>query len=329
MSDPCNDAYYGCGETQPAITSWWGSTDIIQSKNRTFTLKSGDVSIVINGRTRNYAYHDRYDVQLLNFRYVAYLGELVECYTRKNTFSASISENYQTKDVTFYYADLRTNTFVYKESVQSLNFADSRDYVIHLRTSYNDALVYPFIFEVVPIITTNRIICTDFAEPLHTEIVNGGYAEGVRILMPLFAQGSEPRAGETFTINGRVYDAAQVDWYYPPDHEESDGDQFFWWSDWLKAVGMNDQLDVWEAEKMYGINGGQDTKGVPRTSPDGVITSDFMGSAARDVNGNEFFSAQFNITNGQFKVGKLVIKGADTPIPAKEEADLWFPVAPL
>lgn len=339
----CEDPSYSCGDTKDAITAWWGSTAITQTKDRVLTFKSGGVSIPINVRTRTYTYSDRYDVQLNDFRYLETGSGQVECYTRKNPdpSNGKISEDYTTVDVNFLYADLRSDLFVYRKSTRTMKFSQAVSFRVHLRTAYDDALRYPFILEDVPITITNEIFCTAFPAPLHTETINSGYWDGVRVLMPGWSAGSEPYG--RFTINGTEYDAANVDWYLPPIHEEADGDSFFWWADWLKAASVNNEIDAKDAADLYSTSHGVDYT-QPKPVSNGVVTNDFMGSVAVDKANNQFFSASFDTQDGKFKLSKVVVGGVETPLPQekiqveqpdgtfKEEDsqhDIYYPVAPL
>ena len=361
MSYPCTSPQYSCGETKEAFKSSRDTVDYNHSVDRFFTLQSGAINITVNSRARSYHYSQVDEEIRSNIKFVVTPADLgayyAECFDRIITKDGTIKEKYTTTDCTFHYADLRNDLFVYEEQVQELNFSQSQNYkitqpldeppqtsgnVVKLQTSGDDASVLPFIIEEVPITITKKLICTAFASPLHEETINSGYWDGVRVLMPLF-NGGVPRHN-MITIEGVTYDAFDVDWYFiDAARRAADGDSFFWWADWHKAVGVNNEIDAAETRKLADSYLGLITPATFATSS-GVITKDFTGSAAVDKDNNQFFSASFDIPSGKIVLSRLVVAGVETPIPQekfqveqpdgtfKEEDsqhDIYYPVAPL
>ena len=199
---------------------------------------------------------------------------------------------------------------------------------VALQTSFDDAHVYPFIKEEVPITRTTKIISTDFTGSLHEYVVDAGYWDGIRILMPDW-HGGNPRHS-IFVLDGVQYDAYDVDWYDTFLNWQTDGDRFFWYPAWLRAVPVNTELDEYEASKIYDTFHGLTTPDVTQ-APSAVVSDTFTGASAHNQ-GHIFFSAKFDtINNAVILVDKLRIQGVDTTIPQEEnaKADVWYPIAPL
>jgi hypothetical protein len=320
---------------------------ITQASDRKMSLAFGGGTLTVNSRARSYTYHQTEIVRRDNFKYVVvpdgFSAYYAECLDYSQDITGTITEDYTTVDCTFHYVDLRTDLLVYTESTQEMKFTQTNNggvnktgsrygNLVYLATGYDDVWRVPFILEEVPITITNKIICTAFDAPLNTETINSGYWNGVRVLMPLF-NGGVPRH-DMITIGGVTYDAFDVDWYYIDEaRRTADGDSFFWWADWHKAVGVNNAIDADEARKLADSYLGLVTP-VKIPSSNGVITSDFMGSAAVDKDNNLFFSTSFDTQSGKIVLSKLVVAGVETPIPQEEFREdsqhaTYYPVAPL
>lgn len=331
----CTGAKYTCPSfgTRELVTVMRRNFDYNHFGTRTFTLTAGSLSIVINKRSRNYSYTDReVETHANGFWQATPQNTYVECSDVTAVRNGTISEDYSTVDCTFHYVDLRNDLIVYTESAQTLQFSQSSGYernsgghTGNLVDLGGGAYVLPFIKESVPIVKTNKIICTAFTQPIHEETINAGYFDGVRVLMPLFNSGAPGH--DIINIDGAQYDAFDVDWYFLLNHKDADGDQFFWWPDWLKAVGVNNEIDFEEVVRLASSYAGQLTTPIDLVSDNGTVTTDFLGSAAVDKDGSIFFSASFD--GGSLKLNRLVVGGTETSIPTDVETDAWYPIAPL
>ena len=252
MSYPCDAVQFTCGGTKEALTSATNKINFTHTEGRKFTLTYGGGSSIINGRTRGYTYSDEEFLLHDNVKYVVTPADFgayyAECFDSRFIKTGTITEDYTTVDATFFYVDLRNDLLIYEENIQTMKFSQTTSggsnktgrfgNLVYLHTGYDDAKLVPFILENVPIAITNKIVCTAFAVPLHEETINSGYWNGIRVLMPLFNNGV-PRH-DIITIEGVQYDAFDVDWYLiNAAQREADGDSFFWWPDWLKAVGVD------------------------------------------------------------------------------------------
>lgn len=336
----CTDPSYTCSrfDKKSNVVGYTVTRSFEQQANRVVTLSNGSVSVDLQKRTRDYTYSDNLTMSKSGARYVVSDNTYFDCGTQTLTPSSTMQESYETTDVTFYYADLRNDLFVYVESVQKMEFGKSVNTQINARTSYDDAKLYPYIYEEVPITVTRTTICTKITTPLLVESYNSGYADEIKVLMPLFSGNADPYG--TFQQNDKTYDAKVVDWYYLPTHREADGDEFFWWADWHKAVGVNTEQDADEARIMWATNyDGNSTRNISSQ----VSTNAFTGSVAIDTNSNIFLSGVFG-KDGGLTINKLVIDGVEKEIPsetlrikqndgsyADEESthDIYFPIAPL
>lgn len=335
MSGICSSESYTCGATKKAVVEWYTDTTYKQMANREFTLSIGEHRIPVNKRVRDYTYKNHEHTIRSNFKYVIsnQIAEYTaECYAQDKHIGGDIKEDYTTTDCTLHYVDLRNDIIVYTESVQHMEFAsvesggvkaaaDDPDNgavygnFVSLATSYDNVWRVPFILEGVPITITNRIICPTIGI-LHSEVINSGYWDGIRVLMPLFNGGS-PSSEPRITIDAVEYNPASVDWYYLLDHYLADGDQFFWWADWHKAVGVYNEIDAEEAIRMADIF----TPEGERQSSAGVVSEDFMGSVAVDAQQNKFFSATFDVSTGTIALNRLIMGGVETPIPTEKIRD--------
>jgi len=339
MSDVCSDPSYTCPsfDTKPQLAAYSKSISLHHTADRVFSLILSNKTIEINKRDRSYSYSQNESISNSNGKVVlvpdGFGVAYIDCYTQTEQHNSSITENYSTTDCTFMYVDLRTDLVVYEENVQTLLFDGEQSDRVPVKTTYDDAYLYPYIKEEVPIIVTNKIYCTAIAGPLYEEHINSGYWNGVRILMPLFNSG-DPRKGFKFTIDGIEYDAGEVDWYYiNAEQREADGDQFFWWADWNKAVGVNNEVDVDETKSMAATQSGMLKTPATVSSSNGVITKLFKGAAAVEKNDNIFLSMSVDIPEMEsMLISKLIVNDIDVEIPqetGEETADAWYPIAPL
>lgn len=325
MSNPCTDPSYTCGDTKTQVNHTGKTTVFRHEEDRCFTLESGNVSIDVNKRTRSYAYNSEETWDLAGGKVVVNdLGGEIDCGTVSTSEGSAISEDYETVDCTFLFVDLRNDCFVYEEKTAHLTWNQASPTRIGINDGWGNTYVYPYIDEAVPITRTTRIVCTSLPAEINKEVVNAGYGEGIRVLMPGWDGHSPPRH-DIFTMNGVTYDAYTVDWYSQFDNWEADGDLNLWWPAWLRATGSS-IIDVDASTKLYNAYHGLET---PATLPssNGIETEDFSGSCAFDKAGNMFFSASFN--GGNLKLSKLYIHGTETPIPTDSEADAWYPVSPI
>lgn len=359
----CASPTYKCSSygTEARTDTSTATSVFKHTENRKFVLSMGAITLELNKRLRNYSYTHQDVTTKSGLRLIVdSQGAKSECSNFTNTITGNISEDYETTDVTFHYVDLRNDLLVYTESVQTLKFegknsggtqnnngvnnGDSFGHfgdLVWLGVSMGtDVARVPFVFENQPIKITNKIVCTKFGEPLYTETINSGYPDGIRILMPVFDSG-DPRA-RNFKFNNVTYNAGDVDWYYIPTHREADGDMFFWWADWHKAVGKNHTIDSDEAKQMWSLNHSDIPNGQEITSDNGIVQSTFTGSVAVSRNNDIFLSASFN--KGKLVLSKLQIAGETVAIPQEEISELqpngsytkkqseyntWYPVAPL
>lgn len=374
----CTEPSYKCDSygTKKITTRSETTQTYKQIASRVFTLKYGDKSLGINKRTRNYSYiHKEVTAKAGSVKWITDSeGAQTECSNYSATTTGTINEDYTTTDITIQYVDLRNDLIVYTEVTQTLKFSgdNSGGAITNMDGSHPGAdsyghtgnLVYmkpysvplvPFVFESVPITTVTKIVCTAFDEPLFEETTHGGYWNGVRVLMPAFTDGSPFE--RPFNFGGTTYsNAADVDWYYLPNHVSADGDMFFWWADWHKSVGVNNELDATAATKIndFGIAAENDNF---LNSGNGVAIKDFMGSAVLDKDKNIFLSAALDVVSGQVVlVSKLIVDGQKVEIPKEQirdrvmdggkqkmgkdgnpvwtdpkdsEYDLWYPIAPI
>ncbi len=329
----CDGPRYTCGDSKNAVTEWDTHTTLQQVADKKITMRIGETDIPIWKRVRDYIYIDVKTTHRYEYFYIVSThiqNAVFDCFKTATSLKAKIKESYETTDCTFYYADLRNDLLIYKESTQKMEFEKDNGkngVTVKVRTSFDTAYLAPFIMESVPISIYNRFICTGIGV-LHEENIHSGYWDGIRILMPLFNDGMP--YGD-FDYEGQTLNAADIDWYFLPGHREKDGDQFFWWADWHKAVGEHNAIDAREAELMWGIVIGNINSGlVQEPATNGVAVAPFSGSAAKDRVGNLFLSAKIDLFGGGAKlVSRLLIDGADTPIPTDCECDVWFPVAPI
>ena len=123
--------------------------------------------------------------------------------------------------------------------------------------------------------------------------------------MPLFEGQSAPIG--SFMYNGVRYEARDVEWYFMDNHREKDGDQFFWWADWHKALGINQEIDKFEAQTMWELVSGKIESGYRDKVFFDVLHSNIYGSVAIDRNREYvFFSVVFD--NGNTIKNKLLRK---------------------
>lgn len=292
MPYPCDEQLTGCGKTKKAIVGWSKSTTITQRANTEFKFTSGSVDLTVYRRYRDYAYKRKEDTARNDFKYVVtpsgFGAYYAECFDQETTYDSSFNENYETEDITFYFADLRNNCFVYKKSVHKMVFKHTTDVVVPVRTSFDDAQLSPHIIEIVPIEITNTYVCTTLSTPLYIETINSGYADEIKVLMPLFNSG-EPYG--KFFQNSKEYDAAIVDWYYLPTHRAADGDEFFWWADWHKQVGDYKNIEAREAKTMWELMTSQIASPYTTSPDDNTLhTKTFLGSVVFDTKSNSFVS---------------------------------------
>lgn len=346
MSGVCDGPSFRCPTfgTKDQLTHSETSLDLTHNENRVFALSIGNKTVPINKRTRSYRYRSDETTRVTNGKVIIDANQAyVDCGTQTDTEGATISEHYETVDCALLYADLRYDTLIYEEKTAVMDFSQaSPSRSVALQVSFGDAHVYPFIKEEVPIIRTTKIISTDFSAPLHIEVINAGYWDGIRILMPDW-HGGNPRHS-IFTIEGIQYDAANVDWYDAFLNWQTDGDRVFWWPSWLRAVPVNTELDEYEATKIYDTYHGLVT---PNTTQalSAVSTKDFTGSSAHSRKSEIFLSAKFDTINGQVVlVNKLVVNGEVAEIPTEKiyvkqpddtyikqdsEHTCYYPIAPL
>jgi hypothetical protein len=342
MSYPCDSTQFTCGTTKEALSKSVADVLFTNTEDITFTFTCNGISMPIYIRSRNYQYVDKDTVNHTEVKFVitpAGFGAYhAECFKYDQRRVATIREDYTTTDVTFFYADLRNNLFVYENSIQNMKFEQTAVYTktndgitqvedgqyVEVAHSYGDTIMMPFILEEVPITITDTIVCTNTGV-LNTEYVTSGYWDGVRVLMPLFDSGN-PR-NTFFTINGVEYNAAVVEWYYIPSHLGGDGNSFFWWPDWLKAVGINNGNDANTVSKMIQQRYGYVPQPYTFDTSNGIAIKDFMGSAAIGRYNTFFMSASFDA--GAIKINKLTVDGIETEIPKDCECDVWYPIAPI
>ena len=356
--NPCTGPTWSCGEseTKEQVTGGSRTTTARNDNNTVFLLSFGGVSIKINNRFRSYSYVQNDAFTNSGGKVVVIPDGLgaayIDCITRSETHNATISESYTTIDVTFKYVDLRYDIAVYTEDIGELTFQKTESQRVALDTPYDDAYAYPFIDENLPIKRTKKIICTEITEPLFEEVVNAGYWNGLRLLMPDW-HGTVPRH-TPITIDGVSYDAYDVDWYDQYLDWEPSGNRFLWWPEWLRVVPTNVAIDQQSTKRVYESDGHGLLTPFTETADSGVVQTDFMGSAAKDKDGNLFLSAELNASGQVVLVSKLIVGGIDTPLPTEEikdrvgdpqetntdgslkwtdlkesESDVWFPIAPL
>lgn len=346
MSEFCKGPIWTCPEfgTKSQGKSLRQTTAITHKQNMAFTLTVGPHNIVINSRTRNYSYSDANGYDNTDGKVIINTdGSPIDCFNQTKFEGSGIAEDYSTQDCDILYVDLRNDLVVYQKNNQRMKFSQAQNERIGLKSSFDDIYMYPYVLEDVPISFTTQTICTALGV-LHTETLAKGYAEGIRILMPLFGPGANPLPFK-FTMNGVEYDASEVDWYLINEGRRiSDGNQYFWWADWHKAVGTNLEIDAAETARLsnnvlYGI-----TSQVAQ-SGNGIITKNFMGSAAIDKDDNRFYSMAITPAIGvPVKINKLVVGGAEIEIPKEKikveqpdgsfaeqdsEHTCYFPIAPL
>jgi len=203
----CEDPSYTCSSfgVKEQLKDTSVGVSLKHTEDRVFTLTCGSLTIPINTRQRSYEYNSTDATTRTNGRVIIVPDGFgtyeVDCFDYRQDISGTITEDYTTTDCTFHYADLRTDLFVYTQSIQQMAFTQTVDggvdesgkfgNLVYLDTGYNDVWRIPFILEEVPITVSNKIICTGIGE-VFSEDVNSGYWNGIRVLMPLFDSG-DPR----------------------------------------------------------------------------------------------------------------------------------------
>lgn len=301
----CTDPAFDCGETKEATIAGSTTFTYTQSKNRVSTLTVGTKDIVLNSRVREYRYEDAEGWSHTDHKWVIYPDGFgvawFECYgTGDTTNDASISDSYQTVDTEVLFVDLRYDIIVYRQTTKSMHYEDTRDFTIPLQTSFDDAHLYPFIFEQVPIQINEKLIYSKAGVETVLEETNStsGYYDDINLLMPLFSPGTNPRptfftlpAHPPYRTVAREYLASEVDWYYPLPHREQDGDMFLYYPEWLRAVGIYGDLDQAEATARYAQSIGAIGNPASMSSDDNLQeATEFDGSVVVDPNDRVFYS---------------------------------------
>lgn len=337
---PCDATMYTCGNTRTATVSMYDSFTINQVANLQLTLTCGTKTLELNSRTREFNYQHTDSTTRSNFKYVWNTSYWAECFDSVTTRDSSFKDTYNIVDITLHYVDPRYDLIVYTKESQSFSIDKAISESISSGVTAcrktvdlsfgagGTAIRFPYIQEVVPITKTIQILCSLSDTPLYEEVINSAYSEGVRVLMPTFMGGL---TGGTplgfFCQNDTTYDATKVDWYVQGYSMEADGDPWLWWPAWNQAVGVHNEVDAHAAEVMYQVYAGN--YNAPRT--ENITTPAqydvFMGSAAVDVTSNVFLSAQFD--DGRIVLNKLWVQGVDTTIPQYNEANVWYPIAPI
>lgn len=294
------------------------SSEQRQTKDNLTTLRVGQQTITLRKRKRDFTIK-RSNSSTITGSFVCQSTYDSTWYHgrsgQSSTSSTVLSENYVTVDAKIIYMDLRKGIVLYEEETDTMVFNG----VPAGSVAFTDSSGLPSSRQVVvvPMLTPYSVVEIDKINAEEKERLTTPYGlDWSRDLhIPLPWSSGMPTANTD--IDYLIYDDAT---------RREFGGHDFYYPRWIQPLGVNHADDEYEKDAHLAlIDGPEESRSgpgyrgfTPTTVP--------KGSIAYDKNGNQFYSYKNVLGKG---TARLIVQGAEIPIPKDAECDLWFPIAPL
>lgn len=285
--------------TKQYMKSQNGELTIQQLKNREVTLALGGANITLQSRIRNFSlYYKNYSV----WNDVSIIldqgsGTTLQCTGNMDgsIFTASVNEDYRCIDSTIYYLDTRYNNAVVKQVDEHLTFSQSSDAFAQFKEEWGIFNLHKLKVDNAQVVTKTTLYA----------IVNGVYklltstTETAGMDIPILIVPQPPSMAiplDPDVIAHGFYDYSGGDGGYDYEMALADGGMDYYYPAWCRGLGVNQDLDVEEAQQRYYAVVLHEPPPATQTmsAPPVMSNGEFYGSMAVDPYGHNFYSMKLD-----------------------------------